>query len=68
MRRLFLSDSDKKIAGVCGGVAEMMDIDPTIVRLVTVILAVITGIIPFVIGYLIAWWIIPHRTTGSSNG
>ncbi|HEV8538265.1 MAG TPA: PspC domain-containing protein, partial [Bacteroidota bacterium] len=36
MKHLYLSVTNKKIAGVCGGFGEMMDIDPTIVRLVAV--------------------------------
>jgi len=61
MKRLTLSDTDRKIAGVCGGIAEYIDIDPTIVRLVTVVLGIITGIIPFFIGYILAWIIVPRK-------
>jgi phage shock protein C len=59
MTRLYRSETNKKIAGVCGGIGEMMDVDPTIIRLATLILGLATGIFPFVIGYLIAWWIVP---------
>lgn len=62
MKRLYRSQHNKKIAGVCGGLAELMDIDPTIVRLAVVILGLATGILPFLIGYLIAWWIVPKST------
>ena len=48
-----------KIAGVCGGLGELMDIDPTMVRLAVVILGLATGIVPFFVGYLVAWWIVP---------
>jgi len=61
MTRLYRSTTDKKMAGICGGIAEMMDIDPTIVRLVVIVLALATGIIPFFVGYLIAWWIVPMK-------
>ena len=61
MKRLFLSQTDKKIAGICGGVAEYFEVDSTIVRLVTVILMVVTGFFPLLIGYLIAWLIIPKK-------
>ena len=67
MKRLYLSDTNKKIGGVCGGLGEMFDTDPTLVRLLVVIVGFFTGIFPFVIGYLIAWWIIPHRTQEPSN-
>ena len=59
MQKLYRSRTDKKIAGVCGGIAEMMQVDSTIVRLVVVVLALATGIFPFFFGYLIAWWIVP---------
>ena len=59
MKRLFLSQTEKKIAGVCGGVAEYMEVDPTIVRLAAVIIAVVTGFFPMLIGYVIAWMIVP---------
>ena len=58
MKRLYLSN-DKKLAGVCGGIAEYMDVDPTIVRLVAVVIALVTAVVPFCIAYLIAWLIIP---------
>ena len=33
MKKLYLSNTDKKIFGVCGGIAEAYDIDPTLLRL-----------------------------------
>jgi phage shock protein C len=39
---------------------EYLDVDPTVVRLVTIILALATGLIPMTIGYIIAWFIIPE--------
>jgi phage shock protein C len=62
MKRLTLSQSDKKIAGVCGGLGEYFDLDPTIVRLTVVVLGLITAVIPMVIGYLVAWMVIPHKS------
>jgi phage shock protein PspC (stress-responsive transcriptional regulator) len=67
MKRLYLSETDKKIAGICGGIAEYMDVDPTIVRIVAVVGAILTGVLPFVIGYLIAWMIIPSQSTGQKQ-
>ncbi len=67
MKKLYRSQTNKKIAGVCGGIGELTDTDPTMVRLVTVVLALITGFFPFFIGYLIAWWIVPVRQNGSAG-
>ena len=61
MKRLYLSPTDKKVAGVCGGIAEYLDIDPTVVRILTVVLALITAVIPFCVGYVIAWIIVPQK-------
>jgi len=56
-RRLTLSVTDKKIAGVCGGIAEYFNIDPTLVRVLTVVLAVLFG--SGFLAYLLAWLIMP---------
>lgn len=61
MKRIYRSRKNKMIAGICGGIAEMLDVDPTIVRLGVVLLAVVTAIIPFVITYLVGWIIIPDQ-------
>jgi phage shock protein PspC (stress-responsive transcriptional regulator) len=58
MTKLYLS-KDKKLAGVCGGIAEYFDIDSSMVRLAWVILSVLTGIIPGIIAYIVAALIIP---------
>ena len=61
MKRLYLSQTDKKIAGICGGLAEYMEVDSTVVRLVAVVGGLITGVIPLVLAYLVAWIIIPVK-------
>ena len=54
------SATDYKIAGVCGGIAEYLDIDSTVVRLVWVILSIVPGgVVGGVVAYLLAWIIIP---------
>jgi len=61
MKKLYLSAADRKIGGVCGGIAEYFDLDPTLVRLAAVVACLITGLIPLLIGYLIAWAIVPTK-------
>ena len=61
MRRLYLSQTDKKIFGVCGGIGETYDIDPTLIRLALVLLCVLTAILPVALTYIIAWAIIPKK-------
>jgi phage shock protein C len=63
MKRLYLSATDKKIGGVCGGLAEYFDTDPTLVRLAVVVIALVTAVVPLVIGYIVAWIIIPARAS-----
>ena len=60
-KKLYLSDANRKIGGVCGGIGEYFNIDPTIVRLAWVILAFVWG--AGLIGYFIAWAIIPRRSS-----
>lgn len=57
VKRLYRSRTDRKIAGVCGGLAKYFNIDPVIVRLFWVILFFLGGAGIFV--YLIAWIVIP---------
>lgn len=65
-RRLGRSESDRQIAGVCGGLAEFFGVDSTIVRLAAVVIAIYPGaIIGGVIAYLLAWFIMPSATTES---
>ena len=59
-KRLYLSNVEKKIAGVCGGIAEYFDIDPTIVRLILIASIFLSGM--GIIFYIIAWIIVPRRS------
>ena len=54
-KKLILSESDKKIAGVCGGIAKYFGIDSTIVRIAAVIftLAGGAGIILYIVGWIL---------------
>src|SRR6202162_5784956 len=59
-KQLTLTATDKKLAGVCGEIAEYLDVDPTIVRLIWVALSVVPGgFIGGVLAYILAWGIIP---------
>ena len=59
MKKLFRSRTDKQIGGVCGGIAEYTDSDPTIWRLI--FLALIFFPIPIIIFYLLTWFILPKK-------
>ncbi len=61
MKRIYRSQKDKKIAGILGGLGELLDIDPTLFRLLFVFIGLATGIIPLAVAYLVGWIIIPKR-------
>ena len=62
-KQLTLSATDKKLAGVCGGIAEYLDVDPTIVRLIWVALSVVPGgFVGGALAYFLAWIIIPKSS------
>jgi len=63
MKRLYLSKNESKIAGVCGGIGETYDIDPTLIRLALVFFCLATAVLPVVITYLIGWIVIPQKPT-----
>ena len=58
-KRLYRSRRNSMIAGVCGGLGEYLNVDPTIMRLVAVLLIFADGI--GLIAYIIAWIIVPHN-------
>ncbi len=60
-KRLLRSSKYRMIAGICGGIAETVHADPTVVRLIAVFLCFLTGVVPLLIVYLVAWVIIPER-------
>jgi phage shock protein PspC (stress-responsive transcriptional regulator) len=60
-RRLTKSNNDRRICGVCGGIAEYLDVDTTVVRLFTAIFAVFTAVIPVLFVYLLAAMIMPSN-------
>lgn len=61
MKRLHKSDSGKKWSGVCAGIAEYFDIDPTLVRVFYAFLTIISGVIPGLIAYFVMAWIMPSK-------
>lgn len=58
-KRLMRSRRDKKIAGVCRGFAEFFELDPTLIRLVWLLVTVLTALVGGTVAYLICWFVIP---------
>ena len=61
MKQLYKSDDNKIVSGIMGGVAEYYEIDPVLVRLVGFFIAIITGVIPFALMYLLAALVVPKK-------
>lgn len=67
MKKLYRSSTNKKIAGICGGLAEYFGIDATVIRVIFVIL-LLPGGLPGIIPYLILWVVMPVEPTGMADG
>ena len=66
MKRLYRSKKDRMLGGVCAGLGEHLDIDPTVIRLIWAVVTVIsvgTGVLV----YILAWILIPEEDTSSSE-
>ncbi len=58
-KRLYKSDTDKKLCGVCGGIAEYFNIDPTLVRLGLVVFSCLGG--SGVLAYIVTAIVMPEK-------
>ena len=61
--RLYRSPDDRMLAGVAGGVAEMLDVDPSIIRIVWAVLIVLTGGLALLV-YIVMAIVVPERPIG----
>jgi phage shock protein C len=59
MKQLRRSQQQQMIAGVCGGLAEYFNMDPSIVRLIYVLVSIFSAAFPGILVYLVLWVIIP---------
>ena len=58
-RKLYRSKTNRKLAGVCGGLAEYFNLDATLIRVLFVVLAVLGG--SGIVLYLALWIIVPKE-------
>ena len=63
MNKLYLSNTDRKIGGVCGGLGEYYEKDSTLIRILFVLLAIFSFGSGIVI-YLVMWLIVPKKPEG----
>lgn len=62
IRRLYRSRQERMIAGVAGGLAQYLDVDPALVRLGFVLLTLASGV--GLLAYVILWIVVPERPEG----
>lgn len=60
-KRLMRSRSDRKVGGVCAGLAQYLDLDTSLVRILWFFITLACGIVPGLVAYVLAWVIIPEE-------
>ncbi len=60
-RPLRRSKSDRIVAGVCGGLAQWLDWDPTVVRVAYVAASLISVAFPGILAYVVLWFVMPEE-------
>lgn len=60
MKKLYRSRKNRKLSGVLGGIAEYLNMDATIIRIVFIILMIVTSIFPLALAYVIAAFVLPR--------
>ena len=61
MKRLVLDEKDKKVTGLCAGIANYLEVDVTVVRLIVMTAIIMTTVLPGLIAYFIAASITPKE-------
>jgi len=59
MREPLRKSKDRLLAGVCGGIAEWLGWDPTMVRMLYVLLSLLSAAFPGILVYLVLWLVMP---------
>lgn len=59
-KRLYRSRTERQVAGVCGGLAEYFKLDPTLVRIIFILITLFGG--PGLVLYIILWLVLPDES------
>ena len=62
VKRLYRSKENRVFAGICGGLGEYFGIDPVVLRLLWVVVAFCTGVVPGALAYIVAIFIVPEKS------
>lgn len=60
-KRLYRSRTERQIAGIFGGLGAMFEMDPVLIRVAAIAVTCLTGFVPGIIAYLLAWIVIPDE-------
>jgi phage shock protein C len=60
-KRLVRPRANRKIAGVCAGLAEYFDLDVTLVRVLWLLVTIFSAIVFGIVGYIVAWIVMPEE-------
>ncbi|HEX2252671.1 MAG TPA: PspC domain-containing protein [Thermoanaerobaculia bacterium] len=64
---LYRSRTNRMLAGVCGGIARHFNLDPTLVRILYVVISLFSAAVPGVLLYVILWIIVPEEPAPTPN-
>ena len=67
MKKIVRNQSDKVLTGLCGGLARAMELDPLLVRLGTVLLTFVTGLVPGIITYIVGVCLTETSDSGNTS-
>lgn len=59
MKHLYKSRNNRVISGVIGGIGEYFNVDPTLLRLIWLLVVIFTGLVPGLLVYIIAMLVVP---------
>jgi len=60
-KKLYRSRKERMLGGVCGGIGEYFNVDPTMIRLLWVCITALTAFVGGIIAYVVCWVIIPEK-------
>jgi len=67
MKKLYRSDTHRMLAGICGGFGEYTNTDPSVIRILWLLLTVFTGFLPGIIAYILAIFIVPAKPVAPAH-
>ena len=62
IKRLYRSNTNRVFAGICGGLGDYFNIDPVPLRLAWLLIVIFSGVVPGLVAYFFAIFIIPKRS------